>query len=124
VRIINNRNLIIGTSERSSQGVVQKMSNVMVKRTLSIGEKQDKIFIDRPSGGQIWVVTSPIKHSGEVIGAIYLVAKIESVYEQMDEINGIFITGTAIAMLITAILGVLLARMITKPISDMKRQAT
>src|SRR5699024_10178318 len=60
----------------------------------------------------------------EVIGAIYLVAKIENVYEQMDDINSIFITGTIIAMLITAVLGIVLARMITRPISDMKRQAT
>ncbi len=42
----------------------------------------------------------------------------------MDEINSIFITGTAIAMLITALLGILLARTITRPLSDMKRQAT
>src|SRR5690606_40248361 len=41
-----------------------------------------------------------------------------------DEIIKFFITGTLIAMLITAILGIVLARMITRPISDMKRQAT
>ena len=68
-------------------------------------------------------MTSPIKVNSEVIGAIYLEAKIETVFAQMDEINGIFITGTAIAMLITAVLGIVLARMITRPISDMKRQA-
>ena len=60
---------------------------------------------------------------GKVIGSIYLVAKIEKVYEQMDEINGIFISGTAIAMLITALLGILLARTITRPLSDMRKQA-
>lgn len=125
VQIINNRSLIIGTSNPSNQALVgQKATDTMVKRTLAGGEKEDNIFIGEETGDQIWVVTSPIRHGGEVIGAIYLVGKIESVYEQMDEINSIFITGTAIAMLITAILGIVLARMITKPISDMKRQAT
>lgn len=125
VRIVNNRSMIIGTSDPSNQKIVgQKMTNVMVKRTLTYGEKEDKLFLDKQSDGRVWILTYPIKSGDEVIGAIYVVSKIETVFEQMDEINNIFITGTAIAMLITAILGIVLARMITRPIADMKRQAT
>jgi len=125
VRIINKRSVIIGTSEPSKEGDVGKKStDPAVKRTLEVGEAEDKILYDKQSKGRIWVLYSPIKLNGEVIGVIYLVAKIETVFEQMDEINNIFITGTIIAMFITAILGIVLARMITKPISDMKRQAT
>ncbi|MBC8924753.1 HAMP domain-containing protein, partial [Escherichia coli] len=40
-----------------------------------------------------------------------------------DDITNIFITGTLIAMIITAVLGILLSRTITKPIIEMKRQA-
>ena len=124
VQIINNRSLIIGTSEPSNQWIIgQKTTDSMVKWTLEFGEKSDKVFVDK-SGKRIWVLTSPIKANGEIIGSIYLVAKIEKVYEQMDEINSIFISGTAIAMLITALLGILLARTITRPLSDMRRQAT
>ncbi|MBS4207136.1 cell wall metabolism sensor histidine kinase WalK [Bacillus sp. FJAT-50079] len=124
VQIVNNRSIFIGTSEPSNQGIVgQKTTNLMVKRILSGGGREEKMQIDQQTG-RIWVLTSPIKLNGEVIGAIYLVANIETVFEQMDEINGIFIAGTAIAMLITALLGIVLARMITRPISDMKRQAT
>ncbi len=47
----------------------------------------------------------------------------EYVFEQMDEINNIFISGTAIALGITAILGIFLARTITRPMSDMRKQA-
>lgn len=65
----------------------------------------------------------PSKNKGQVIGAIYLVADIESVYKQVDDITNIFITGTLIAMIITAVLGILLSRTITKPIVEMKRQA-
>ena len=86
-------------------------------------KRSDKVFVDKQSGKRIWVLTSPIKANGEIIGSIYLVAKIEKVYEQMDEINSIFISGTAIAMLITALLGILLARTITRPLSDMRKQA-
>ena len=69
------------------------------------------------------MLSTPIKKNSEVIGAVYLIAEMEYVFEQMDEINNIFITGTAIALGITAILGIFLARTITRPMSDMRKQA-
>lgn len=125
VQVINNRSVIIGTSEPDNQGLVgQKIQNRMVNLTFSSEEGRDKIQFDKEEEGRIWVVTSPIIISGEMVGTILLVAKIETVFEQLSEINNIFITGTVIAMLITALLGILLARMITRPIADMKKQAT
>lgn len=124
VRVINNRNIVVGTSERNNQGIVgQKTTDVMVKRILAGGKKEDDIFIDKPSKDRVWILTTPVKSGGEVVGAIYLVAKIETVFDQLEEINQIFISATLIAMFITAILGILVARTITRPISDMKRQA-
>ena len=41
----------------------------------------------------------------------------------MRQINNIFTTGIAIALAITAILGILLAQTVTRPISDMRKQA-
>ena len=61
--------------------------------------------------------------NGEVIGAIYIESNIEKVFEQMDEINRIFAGGTAVALVITIILGIFIAQTITRPISDMRRQA-
>ncbi|MFD1706074.1 cell wall metabolism sensor histidine kinase WalK [Siminovitchia sediminis] len=124
VRVINNRSIIVGSSERSNQSIVgQKTTDVMVKRILAGGKKEDKIFIDKQSGDRVWILAAPIKIGGEVAGSIYLVAKIETVFEQLEDINQIFMTGTLIAMCITAVLGILVARTITRPITDMKRQA-
>ncbi|MDQ0176278.1 cell wall metabolism sensor histidine kinase WalK [Bacillus chungangensis] len=124
VRVIDNRSIIVGTSDPNNQGIVgQRTTEFMVKRALALGSKEDKIYIEKKTGHRIWVLTSPIKSKGEVIGVIYLVGTIENVFKQMNEINGIFITGTAISMVITALLGVLLAQTITRPISDMRRQA-
>ena len=41
----------------------------------------------------------------------------------MNEINRILAGGTAVALVITVILGILIAQTITRPISDMRRQA-
>ncbi|MDS8744562.1 HAMP domain-containing protein, partial [Streptococcus pneumoniae] len=43
--------------------------------------------------------------------------------DQMDSINSILAGGTAIALVITAVLGVLVAQTISRPIADMRRQA-
>ncbi|EHW1530561.1 cell wall metabolism sensor histidine kinase WalK [Listeria monocytogenes] len=126
VRIVDDKGKILGTSNLNNQGIVgQKSNDPLVKRTLSLGTtSEDKIYKDESNkNNRVWVNVSSIKNKGQVIGAIYLVADIESVYKQVDDIANIFITGTLIAMIITAVLGILLSRTITKPIIEMKRQA-
>jgi two-component system sensor histidine kinase VicK len=125
VRVIDGKSLrILGTSDPENQGLVgQRTTDLKVKQSLVIEEDQSSIMIDRQTGHRIWVLSTPIKSGKRVIGAIFLVAKIESVFEQMKTINGIFATGTAIALCITAVLGILLAQTITRPIADMKKQA-
>lgn len=126
VRIVDDKGKILGTSNLNNQGIVgQKSTDPLVKRTLSLGTtSEDKIYKDESNkNNRVWVNVSSIKNKGQVIGAIYLVADIESVYKQVDDITNIFITGTLIAMIITAVLGILLSRTITKPIIEMKRQA-
>lgn len=126
VRIVDDKGKILGTSNLNNQGIVgQKSNDPLVKRTLSLGTtSEDKIYKDESNkNNRVWVNVSSIKNKGQVIGAIYLVADIESVYKQVDDITNIFITGTLIAMIITAVLGILLSRTITKPIVEMKRQA-
>ncbi|EAH1089901.1 TPA_asm: cell wall metabolism sensor histidine kinase WalK [Listeria monocytogenes] len=126
VRIVDDKGKILGTSNLNNQGIVgQKSNDPLVKRTLSLGTtSEDKIYKDESNkNNRVWVNVSSIKNKGQVIGAIYFVADIESVYKQVDDITNIFITGTLIAMIITAVLGILLSRTITKPIVEMKRQA-
>ncbi|PDE41501.1 cell wall metabolism sensor histidine kinase WalK [Listeria monocytogenes] len=126
VRIVDDKGKILGTSNLNNQGIVgQKSNDPLVKRTLSLGTtSEDKIYKDESNkNNRVWVNVSSIKNKGQVIGAIYLVADIESVYKQVDDITNIFITGTLIAMIITAVLGILLSRTITTPIIEMKRQA-
>ncbi|WP_307290706.1 cell wall metabolism sensor histidine kinase WalK [Bacillus sp. SORGH_AS_0510] len=125
VRVIENRSLkILGTSNTNNQGLVgQRTTELRIKQSMVMEEDQSVIQIDPHTGDRIWVLATPIKSGKKVIGAIYLVAKIENVFEQMKTINGIFATGTAIALSITAVLGILLAQTITRPIADMKKQA-
>ena len=64
----------------------------------------------------------PVKNGNETIGNIYIESNINDVYNQLNNINQIFIIGTAISLFITVILGFFIARTITRPITDMRNQ--
>lgn len=123
-RVVDERSRIIGTSDPNNQELVgQRTNDILVKRALAVGKDYEKVFIDEESGQRQFVLSSPIKTNNEIVGTIYLKAKIEKVFNQMKLVIKIFATGIAIAVVITAILGVLLAQTITRPISDMRKQA-
>ncbi|VXB32534.1 two-component sensor histidine kinase (YycG) [Bacillus sp. 349Y] len=124
IRVINAKSRVIGTSGQNEQNLIgQAAGEKEVKRALALGINHNDIYFDKKSGDRIWVFTEPIESNNEVIGAMFVVGQIETVYDQMNEINAIFTRGTIIALVITAILGVLLAQTITRPISDMRKQA-
>ncbi|WP_316572286.1 cell wall metabolism sensor histidine kinase WalK [Neobacillus sp. YIM B06451] len=124
VRLIEADSLkILGTSKQNDQDVVgQRTTEMRIKRSIVIEDEQSEILVDG-NGRRIWVLATPIKSDRKIIGVIQVIANIESVFEQMKTINGILATGTAIALAITAALGILLAQTITRPITDMKKQA-
>jgi len=116
---------IIGTSDQYNQGIVgQRSTDTLIRRVIatSSDEGEDVTQIDRQKG-RIWILVKPVRSDDDLTGVIYLVAKKENVYSQMKTINNILATGTGIALLITAVLGILLAQTITRPISDMRKQA-
>ncbi|MCM3788558.1 cell wall metabolism sensor histidine kinase WalK [Domibacillus indicus] len=122
VRVIDVNSRIIGTSDSNKRDLVgQRQPDISVKRALSAGATEDKMYVD--AGKRIWERTSPISYNSEVKGAIYLVADIETVYGQLDDINEILFSAAILALAITAVLGITLARTITRPITDMRRQA-
>jgi len=124
VRVVDRSKRVIGTSSSSNQTLVgKKTTDILVKRTLVVGREDSEIQRDTDTGRRMWVLTTPITDGSNVVGVVHLFADMEKVFEEMNEINNIFMTGTAIALVITAILGVLLSQTITRPITDMKKQA-
>jgi two-component system, OmpR family, sensor histidine kinase VicK len=123
IRVIDGSSFkILGTSSLSNQGMVgQRTPDVKIKRSIIFEEDEDVIQLQGKD--KVWVLSTPIMHNSEAIGAVYLVAQIDHIFKQMSDINKILATGTAIALIFTAILGILLAQTITRPISDMRKQA-
>ncbi|ULG71966.1 cell wall metabolism sensor histidine kinase WalK [Macrococcus brunensis] len=126
IRFINTNELIIATSKVSDNvSIDQKNKDTQIQKALSLGQSNDQIQLkeEGTSKKRVWVKNETIKVNNEVVGVIHVESSIETVYQQLDKINQIFIIGTGLSLLITALLGFFIARTITKPISDMRNQA-
>ena len=124
IRVVDTNYRILATSETSNQSIVgQRSTDEIVKQSISTETPTSSIKLDKQQGDRIWVLASPIIYHGDVLGTIYLESNIETVFKQMNEINRILAGGTAMSLAITVVLGILIAQTITRPISDMRRQA-
>ncbi len=65
----------------------------------------------------------PIERGGQILGAVYLVGSLQRVDDTLREVRAILFTGTAIALVITAVLGVIISRTITKPVKEVTETA-
>ncbi|ANX14343.1 PAS domain-containing sensor histidine kinase [Fictibacillus arsenicus] len=120
VQVLNKEGVVLASSNQRLVGQIS--FNPKIKLALE-GTMDDEIML---SGGErVMVLAKPIINddTGSTIGAIYLEASIESIFKQIQRINNILVTGTVIALIITGLLGVFLARTITRPMADMRKQA-
>lgn len=124
-RVIDARYQILATSDVNNQSIVgQRSIDELVRLSITAERPFDNISLDSKTRKQrIWILATPITSQGEVIGTVYVESNIENVFGQMNEINQILAGGTVVALVITIVLGILIAQTITHPISDMRRQA-
>ncbi|HLR59361.1 MAG TPA: cell wall metabolism sensor histidine kinase WalK [Pseudogracilibacillus sp.] len=124
LQIINNQGRIIGTNDYNQDIVGKKITDEIIQKGIKSGTSVDSTYIKSNSGDRILVRIEPIiNKEREIMGVIYLETSLESVYGQLANINDIFLKGSIIALVISVLIGILVARAITKPIIEMRRQA-
>ena len=125
LQVINNQGRILGTNDYINKDIIgKKITDEIVQKGIKSGTALDSTLLKRKTGDRIFVRVEPITNkSREVVGVIYLETSLESVYGQLSNINDIFLKGSVIALVVSVLIGVLVARAITKPIIEMRRQA-
>ena len=124
IRVIDQDYKVIGSSVENQELVGTRFTDTMVMTAFNQGVAQKEIRIDANNAERILLWSEPLMtEDGVVIGNLYLITKIENVYKELEQINTIMARATIISLLVTAVLGILLAQTITRPISDMRRQA-
>src|SRR3954452_24258293 len=99
VRVIDDSLKILGTSDPDNKKIVgQKSTDTRISRVIATRQSDDQEMIDPETGQRIWILTNAVisNANGDVVGAIYFVSNIQSVFGQMKQINQIFSTGTGI----------------------------
>ncbi|MFD2330724.1 cell wall metabolism sensor histidine kinase WalK [Cohnella sp. GCM10020058] len=115
---------VLSTSLESHQSYIgRKNTSLLVSRALqgisdNTGELIDEDRIRKK------VIAKPILSGDRVIGAVYVVASMSELYNTVERINRIFVSGMLLALGLTAVLGILLSGTITSPIKALTLQVT
>ncbi|GAA0378270.1 cell wall metabolism sensor histidine kinase WalK [Bacillus horti] len=123
IQVLDQNGVVIGASTDRQRIIGQINTQLEVKRALA-GTRDETIRINPENGHRTKIISLPITLGNQVVGAIYLMASMEDTYQTIQDINGILVTGTLIALVLTVSLGVTLAKTITSPIKDMTVQAS
>ncbi len=124
IQVIDANGVVLTTSHEDNQSVVgSKNTQTEVTRALQGIKDNQRMFTDL-DGARKLVIAKPIGSGAKIYGAVYIIASMEEVYNTMNRITRFFISGTLIALGLTAVLGVILSATITNPIKALTKQAT
>lgn len=124
IQVIDANGIVVSASLHQHQSIVgQKNVQTEVTRALQGIRGNEKTIIDS-DGKRKRAIAMPVRESGKVIGAVYVVASMEGLFDTMNRIKQILFSGTAIALALTALLGIILSNMITAPIKEITRKAS
>ncbi len=124
IQVIDGNGIVLSTSIESHRDVVgKKNTQTEVSRALQGIRLNERMIVDT-DGLRKKLIATPVGSAGNIVGAIYIVASMEDLYRNMSRINQIFISGTVIALVLTALLGVILSSTITAPIKQIRRSTT
>ncbi|MCG1010575.1 cell wall metabolism sensor histidine kinase WalK [Salinicoccus sp. ID82-1] len=125
IRYVNSDNVLVATSRISNESSIGSRINApLTEEAVTTGTPNEEIYVNVEQDHQrVWLLNQPVIQDSQILGAIYAASNIETVYQQLESINNTFIIATLISLIITSILGIFIARTITKPITDMRNQA-
>ncbi|KRL96768.1 cell wall metabolism sensor histidine kinase WalK [Liquorilactobacillus satsumensis] len=129
VQVVDTKGTIRGDSDVNNQGIVgQKTTNSDIKQVLYNERSYAKSTYDRSDNKPYYVSITPLfsasGNTNTLVGAVYLRASLESVYDSIHKVTVIFVTAALIATVFGLMLAILISRAITRPIDDMKKQTS
>lgn len=116
--VMDDSRTVIAAGGMTDVDVGEKVSDQRITKVFFLGSTDPSTSTQDYSGAK-----AIISDEEETVGALYFTAPMDSVYQQLQAINRIFTQGTLLSITVTALLGILVARTITKPLTEMKKQA-
>ncbi|MCT4396026.1 cell wall metabolism sensor histidine kinase WalK [Periweissella beninensis] len=126
IRVIDVKGTIRGTSDVNNQQIIgQKTTDNNVKNALS-QRSYEKENVEVQNGDRYEVTTTPVVtvqgNHNAIVGVIVVRANMESVYKSINNITGIYIYASIIAIILGVGMAFVIARAITRPIEEINLQ--
>src|SRR5690606_13681074 len=122
--VVDSDGIVLSTSSTKNRNVIGQ-KNVRVTQALQSFTTDKQFRVDPATGYRMKLLIRPIKNSdGQAVGAVYIEASMEEMYATIRRISKNLIRITLLALGLTALLGVILARTIANPVKEITRQAT
>lgn len=119
--IVDNKDIIRAVSNLNDKGRIgQRVNNTDVKQVTSTGRQVTKVL---DNGGNYMIQISPLTSGSNTVGAIYVRASMQSVFNDLRNTSLAFLVASLIAAILGAILSLVISRAITRPIEEMQQQA-
>lgn len=122
--VVDNKDTIRAVSNLNDKSKIgQRINNTDVKRVISTGHQINKVIDDH---GNYMIQISPLTSgngSNNNVGAIYVKASMQDVFNNLRQISLTFLIASLIAALLGAFLALVISRAITQPIEEMQKQA-
>lgn len=122
--VVDNKDIIRAVSSLNDRSRIgQRVNNNDVKQVTSTGRPLTKIIDDN---GNYMIQITPLSSgtgSSNIVGAVYVRASMQSVFQDLRNTSMMFLITSLIAALLGAILSFVISRAITRPIEEMQDQA-
>lgn len=122
--VVDNKDIIRAVSNlNDKKRIGQRVNNTLVKQVTSTGRQATKVINDH---GDFMIQVTPLtagNGSANTVGAIYVRASMQGVFNDLRNISLMFLVTSLIAAVMGAILSLVVSHAITKPIEEMQSQA-
>lgn len=127
IQVVDAKGVIRGENNVNNRSMIgQKATNSSIKQVLYSGRNFSQTMYNERANRRYYIAITPLfntsGNNNTVVGAVYVRANLESVYDSVNDVIVIFATAALIATGIGLALAILVSSAITRPIDEMKKQ--
>ncbi|MBU0278158.1 ATP-binding protein [Gemella sp. zg-1178] len=123
LNIVDNEMTIVAssTTDGSKNYSGKRSVDPIVRQVIKTGESASKEQTD-DSGKVYWVYVTPVKSDDQILGAIYIVTDIGSVYDEIADMSNLLLIATVFSISVVTFIGFFASKTITNSIEKMSSQ--
>ncbi|MFC4402352.1 cell wall metabolism sensor histidine kinase WalK [Gracilibacillus xinjiangensis] len=125
LQVIDSQLRVVGANGRMDRIGKRITGESEIGVALQFNQEDKKLFRNEYNNDRTLRRIVPIVdgQNDSPVGVLQVDANIEEIYGLLEDVTRIFLNATILAIVISIVLGILVARSITKPITEMRKQA-